>query len=111
MFSERHTTALSSGIGPGLRRTRRWRGPISRKNRPAAECTQGPVVVFCLPFALRTIRVLARTRRRRRSRIPVHMSAYLGPMQTAGIHRPARTYRRTVVQRARDLMADTEAAL
>lgn len=71
-------------------RIRGWRGPISRKNRPAAECTQGPVAAFCLPFAPRTIRVLTRTRRRRRSRIPVHMSAHLGPMQTAGIHRPAR---------------------
>jgi len=48
-------------------------------------------MAFCLPFAPRMI--LARTRRRR-SRIPVHMSAHLGPMQTAGIHRPARIYRR-----------------
>jgi len=61
--------------------TSRW-GPISRKNRPTAECTQGPA--FCLSFVPR-IRVPPRSRRRRR--IPLRMSAHLGPMQTAGIQR------------------------
>jgi len=105
VFFERHTTALSFGTDE-VRNIRRFvdGGAQSRaKTDRQLSVHRGPSWRFCLPFAPRMI--LARTRRRR-SRIPVHMSAYLGPMQTAGIHRPARIYRRTVVPRSH-----TEAAL